>query len=363
MIKLMIGNNFEKDLIEKVIEFNKYYNKSKIVEMFGNVSSTFAEYTARPLYRLPEKSLEHFNNIKQLMEDNNIILNFTMNGLNIDKTKFDKDNFIEFLKIYKIKKITVSSTFLLEILQNSDLDIDIELSTIYHIESIYKMQLLLQRYPKIKKVCMSLMKNRDFDFLIKFRKTFLNLELELMVNEFCLFQCPNRIMCYLNHQNIKTVEESKLFNNYPMRDCIQARNTDFGEWLKTRFILPQWIHYYTDIGYDRFKITGRTASTNFIVNVAKIYMDIIDGIENDYSFADLWFHLENIGNNKENKFVPNILKQIKYEDLKMFERELFKSDGLVNYDCENRCSIHCNMCNQIAKNILMEKKVEFKYGE
>jgi len=360
MIKFMMGNNFEKDLINNVIELNKTHKKCQVIEMYGSVSTTFPRYTARPLYRLPNKTLEQFAEIKQIVEDNGITFNFTMNGPNIDKTKFDKDQFIEFLKIYNIKRITVSSTFMLEVLQNSDLDIDIELSTIYQIESIYKMSLLLQRYPKIKKVCMSLMKNRDMEFLKRFKAAFPNLELELMVNEFCLFHCPNRMMCYTNHQNVKTVEESKLFANYPMRDCIQARNTSFTEWLKTRFILPEWIHYYEDIGIDRFKITGRTADTKFITKVLEIYMDRVEGIEHDYSFGDLWFHLENIGNTKENKFTPDLLKKIKYEHLKVFEHALFTFNQvgprrLTLIDCDNECGVECNICEWFADDII--KKV------
>jgi collagenase-like PrtC family protease len=279
----MVGNNFDDKLVDTVIQLNKDTEHIRIKEMYGSTTSTFPEYTARPYYRLPDKTLEATLAIKKKLEKNNIIFNLTMNGPNINKTTFDEKKFITSLKEWNIKRITISSTFLLEILQQSDLDIGIELSTIYHINSLYQMEMLLKRYSKIKKVCMNLMRNRDMKFLEQFQKTFGSyVDIEVMVNEFCLYRCPNRNMCYMNHQNVKTVEESKMFSNYPMRDCIFARATDFSEWLKTRFILPEWLKYYEDIGINHFKITGRTSSTDFILKVLNIYVE-----HQPYSFGEL----------------------------------------------------------------------------
>jgi collagenase-like PrtC family protease len=326
----MVGNNFDEKLIDEVININKQSTNFNVKEMYGSTTSTFPQYTARPLYRLPDKTLIQTMEIKKTLEEHDILFNLTMNGPNIDKTKFDAHGFIKFLDDWKIKRITVTSTLLLEVLQQSDLDIGIELSTIYHINSLYQMETLLQRYPKIKKVCMNLQRNRDMKFLKEFNKVFgAYIDVEVMVNEFCLYHCPNRNACYMNHQNVKTVEESKMFSNYPMRDCIYARATDFAEWLKTRFILPEWLKYYNDIGINHFKITGRTSSTDFILKVLKIYL----GAHLQYRFGELWYHLENIGNTKENKFTPDLLTKIGPEHLKEYEEFIFyEQQGL---DIEN----------------------------
>jgi len=356
MIKIMLGNNFDEKLIDNVIDMNKKYKKSQVTEMFGSTTSTFYNYTARPLYRLPDINLEETLRIKKKLDDNNILFNLTMNGPNIDKTKFNANEFISDLKEWNIKRITVTNTLLLEVLQEADLDIEIELSTIYHINTIPQMYMLLERYPKIKKVCMNLMRNRDMKFLKEFKKAFKHkIDIELILNEFCLWHCPNRNYCYLNHQNVYTADDNKLFKNYPMRDCIHARNTDFSEWLKTRFILPEWVKYYQDIGYEHFKITGRTSSTDFVTKVLKIYMDRFEGIENDYSFDELWYHLENIGKTKENEFTPNILKKIKYKHLEKYERYIYEEQN--NYDIDNNVNdyqtVNANI-KAIAEEILEE---------
>lgn len=176
---------------------------------------------------------------------------------------------------------------------------------------------------------MNLQKNRDMNFLRDFSKTFGQyIDVEVMVNEFCLFHCPNRMSCYMNHQNVKTVEESKLFSNYPMRDCIHARATDFAEWLKTRFILPEWLGYYEDIGINHFKITGRTSSTDFVLKVLKIYLGMIP----NYTFGELWYHLENIGNTRENKFTPDLLKKIGPEHLTEYEQFVYGEQQELDVD-------------------------------
>ena len=66
-------------------------------------------------------------------------------------------------------------------------------------------------------------------------------------------------------------------------------------WLKTRFIRPEDLHKYSDLGINSFKVTGRTGSTNYLKSVIKAYVsESWNG-----NLLSLWKPLETIKTNEE----------------------------------------------------------------
>ena len=66
--------------------------------------------------------------------------------------------------------------------------------------------------------------------------------------------CPYRDSCYLCHATNVTKEDSMSYDNYPMQFCMNARDDHSDEaWIRARFIRPEDLHYYNDIGINYFK--------------------------------------------------------------------------------------------------------------
>lgn len=159
------------------------------------------------------------------------------------------------------------------------------------------------------KFCNNILKNRDKVFLTNAAKYCKenNCLIELLANEFCYNNgidangntyaapCIYRDSCYLCHASCKTKEETICYDNYPMQFCTGSRDGTSEGWMRTRFIRPQDLHYYNDIGINYFKISGRTGSLEYISSLMEAYMS--------QSFSgnllNLWKQLQTIWNGQK----------------------------------------------------------------
>lgn len=363
MNKFKIGCNFDFELIDRIKDLNnKYSSKSKIVEFYGS-DRAHSFLAARPDFRLTDISLEKFEEYVKKSNENNIGFNYTMNSINPgSKTELDSKKeyikeFVKYLEDIGVSRITVSNPLILELIRETSKTIPIEISTIAMVDTISQAKYYKDNY-NIDKICGSLIKNRNFTFLRGLVKwcNENNISVDLMVNEFCgvsnkgyATHCPYRTSCYICHSSDTTKESAELFNCYPMNRCIGSRNIDNSCWLKMRFIRPEDLHHYRNIGITNFKITGRTGSTEYILKVVEAYCNE----KWDGNLLSLWKNLDTIySGNSEDKtdnttFIDNS-----------------KLDGFLDYWIKNdwRCEEHdcgttgsefsCNYCNEFFKNIL-----------
>jgi len=351
MIKLMVGNNWDLKLLDNLNALNKGYsdwkNPPTIVEVYGSVIDNPIG-TARPIFRLANKSRQEVEEFVIKAKSYNIDINYTLNtpcigSLDDLHIKFYSIvNFIKWLENIGIKRVTITHPLLMEIVaQNSKLEI--ELSTVYHMTSIRQLDILLAGKLPITKVCVNLMKNRDFRFLhaLQIYAKSKNVDIELMANEMCNYECIYRASCYnLHTHNIHDPKDR--FSNYPMGRCIQLRDSNLVEWLKARFILPQWLEFYeTEFGINHFKITGRTGTTDYITWVVQQYMQkFYHG-----NTIQLWWQLENIGTPQEEH-----IKAKNYIPAEKIDIDFLKHVGY--WGCERACNNTCTYCEDYLNKIL-----------
>lgn len=353
-----IGTNFDFDLLNKIIEINnKSENGNKITEIYGS-DRKHAYLAARPDFRLPEIEKDDFKKYVKIAKENGINFNYTMNSImpygskkclaeNIEEIK----EYIKLLEDIGVYRITIANPAMLEIIRNYvKSDIEIEISTIMHIDTITQIKYLYENYG-VKKICANLNKNRDFEWL-KNAANYCNkndIILELMVNEFCgvggdnyATHCVYRDSCYICHATNKTYKDTLSLNNYPMNLCTNSRNKNIANWLRLKWIRPEDLKYYNDIGINYFKITGRTGSSEYLQKVLNAYMTgNFDG-----NLIELWKPLESIN--------PNV----KEAEVKSFYIDNKQLDGFIdiwakhNHNCDYEiCGESCKYCENFYKNI------------
>lgn len=354
MNKFKIGTNFDIKLIDEVAKANAQ-NRNKVVEMYGSVRKD-AELAARPYFRLPDISREELKEYVQYAKQNCINFNYTLNSINPMRSKYnfaanEKEirRLIEWLTEIGVYRVTVANPMLLELMKNMDAHPQIEISTIAHTDTITQIRYYYETYG-VTKICCNLNKNRDFKWLAKAAKycNENNIELELMANEFCgvggsnyATHCIYRDSCYICHSTNETVEDANSFNSYPMKQCTMSRNINPANWLKTKFIRPEDMHLYNDIGVYNFKLTGRTATTEYLLKVLAAYMsESWDG-----NLLGLWKPLESITKEKDESFatydIPN-------KKLKNFLK--FFVDG---HNCDYEvCGQTCKYCEHFYKTVV-----------
>lgn len=356
-----VGYNFDIDLPKKFDELNQKYD-NKIEEVFGSIS-IHDWMAARPTFRLPTMSGEDFRkHVKELLKYN-ITFNYTLNAPFIGSLSYINTNLshihnaLDFLESAEVKRITISIPLLGEIIREHSKDaFELELSTIAELNSVTQIKALKESIG-INRVCMSLSKNRDFGFLEACQKAAesLDVKLNLMVNEFCIgggvdysTNCIWRQSCYNFHSVNKTKEECELFHRYPMGRCIMGRKSDPYNWLRARFILPQWLKYYNKIGINHFKITGRTGGSIYLHKVIEAYMKE-RWVGN---LLELWKQLESIYDGKkdsDNDYISDCILSSK------LDKFIDHWTDNPQFDCNKElCGTTCKYCKEFYEKMVEE---------
>lgn len=117
--------------------------------------------------------------------------------------------------------------------------------------------------------------NRNLTLLKKIKDR-TGLEIKLMVNEGCLFQCAFRKFHfnYISHKSRKpgAGKGVKSEDNVFSLNCIQLSKTDPSQILKSGWIRPEDARRYGEItGY--FKIVGRTSSKSMLLRAVSAYLN------------------------------------------------------------------------------------------
>ena len=112
--------------------------------------------------------------------------------------------------------------------------------------------------------------NRNLD-LLKEIKEATDMEMILMLNEGCLFKCPQRIFHYNFISHWSRIEKEKHID-FPTNYCIALRGQRPEELLKMQFILPQHLKHYRKIT-SSFKIVGRKKDTPEILRITEAYLE------------------------------------------------------------------------------------------
>lgn len=365
-----IGTNFDLALLDKIVELNKRYPNSLINEVYGSTRE-MAFVAARPDFRLPDVNNEQLEHYVARCNELGICFNYTFNSINpgskrelVESRKKAIQDYVQYLWSIGVWRITVANPIVMEIVREVNKEIEFEISTITHVDAVTQIKYLHEQY-NIKKVCCGIHKNRSVNFLKQAAK-YCNANgiiLEILANEFCsnagkgyTTHCTYRDSCYIFHSTDHTAEDAQSLNGYPMQHCIKARDTDPFNWLRTRFVRPQDLHLYNDIGINQFKVSGRTGTTEYIMKVLEAYAS--ESFEGN--LLELWKPLDTIYNGKS---------EVSYEHVVNIETSLL--DGFLqkrwfkhpDFDCANElCGTTCTYCEryyrrQLSKNDRPENSI------
>jgi len=293
----MTGNNFKEDFIDNLVKLNKQYKNApvKINELFGSIRKLQVIKSARPDFRVPDIELNVFRKIIDTLNENDMIANYTINTPIVNHHELnekDVENFMMDLKNYGIKRVTVAHPLLMKVISKVS-DMPIEISTIYRLLHPRQLYDLKQYAPNINKLCCEVYYNRNRFLLEELQEhcTKLNIELELLANEFCIQNCIVRDQCYHAHTMNKVFEDTTKFGHFPMGYCISHRERNPEEWLSANFIMPQHMKLYEEkFEISQFKVTGRTAPTKYLSWIIEEYLKM------DYhgNLLQLWQDVKNL---------------------------------------------------------------------
>jgi collagenase-like PrtC family protease len=228
----------------------------------------------RPAAALPEVSRQqaarHIKLIHRLGYEFNYVLNASCLG-NMEYAPRNHSaigELLDWIAELEVEAVTVSVPYLMEIIRRHYPQLRIVASVFCHIDSVDQARLYQQL--GVDEITIVQLFNRNFRFLRSFREQ-LDVKLQLIVNNACLLGCPYRRY----HANINSHASSSLgcqpAFDYPTVCCTRTRLAHPEELIKSPWIRPEDLHYYEEIGLDRFKLSGRTKNTPWLKTAISAY--------------------------------------------------------------------------------------------
>lgn len=284
-------------------------NVEWILERYGNC--IYEVFSAAPPEICPTGRWGHFpiskNEIKRqvaLAHKYKVRYNVLLNGSCMGGMQFSEFfqkkiiDFVKFLDEVKTDSVTVVDPFIISLIRKHSKIHIIAGSWTEVVEPVKARRLVKLG---VNRIVLHQNVYRDFEMLKKIRES-VNIELEIIPNQGCLFQCE----CFMSHVNmvshasIATPEELKNWGDfdYAIKRCTKIRQIDPIEFLMSCFIRPEDLSLYEGLGYNIFKIAGRNRSAKWMSNCLSAYLKR----SYDGNVFDLSCHFDE---NKKITFLPN----------------------------------------------------------
>ncbi len=166
--------------------------------------------------------------------------------------------------------VTVTIPYLVELIKRQFPQLEVRVSTIAHVNSVARAKLFESL--GADSITLDINVNRSFGALKAIRNT-VSCELTVLMNNLCLYQCPYEYYHHdgLGHasQNYNPLRGS--YVDYCVLRCTLDRLRDVSQVIKCRWVRPEDIHIYEDLGIDMFKISSRAMPTEKILRAASAY--------------------------------------------------------------------------------------------
>jgi len=368
----MVACNWENDLLDKI-------DYPEVKTLFGGLSGSIIGSGRSPstLKNISnEDAREYIKCVHAKGWEFDLNVNTTCMA-NMEYTKEGyKDilNYIESLIELNIDSLTVSMTSIIKMIKKHFPDTKINVSTFQKVDTVS----MAQRFEDlgVDVIMLSENVNRDFKLLSAIRKS-VKTKIALIANVGCLYECPDKY----SHANSIAHNSSNscrysIFSESFQANCLCTKIMNPVEFIKSRWIRPEDVHVYEDIGIDVLKILDRTNTTDILSERVEAYSKrTFEG-----NIIDMMGQMINPKHSRAGK-PPNI--QMNMEDAQKLNRlymTFFKSsvsdyfyldnkkipkdfiNGFKDRDCSSLSCDKCNYCKSIADACISELDIEAIIG-
>lgn len=254
--------------------------KNKIHELYGSLKSSYlgAGHSSAAIRGKCLKRKDVENYVKKVHESG-LEFNYTINASCLGNMEFDpryKAKMLDELNwICSFSDtVTVAVPYLIELIKKiSKNKVKIALSTIVAVDSIGKVK----SYEElgVNRIVLNINLNRKPN-IIKDIRNHTKLDLEILVNDSCLKDCPYRYYHY-NSGSHASVHKKAFYLDYCIYNCLNKRLKSMDEILKSPWLRPEDCINYDDI-VDYMKIGGREKNLEWIVRAGGAYSEeLYDG--------------------------------------------------------------------------------------
>jgi len=362
-MKFSVATNFDDNLILKM-------NKKEVSEVYGKLTADFIGGCIGS-YVLPSVNQNKLRRHVNLAHANGLKFNYILNSICLGNREWSISGqrklrrLLDWITSIGVDSVTVSIPYLLRLIKKQYPQLKICVSISTQLNSISKIRHWEDLGVDLINLDVSIYRN--FDLLAKIRQ-YIKCQLQILANNACLYNCPFKSYHYaMNAHASHNGKYAGSVIDYCILNCKYLRLADTTNFIRARFIRPEDLHYYEQIGIDLVKLEDRAALTEDICRVVEAYtnrhydgnlMDLIlmlskrnylSGPEKflrglKYFFRPFRYNLFIIY--KLSKLLPNLEVYIDNWALDGF------LDHFVKGNCKDGMCQDCGYCQKIAEKVV-----------
>ena len=323
---------------------------------------------ARPGFVLPQVDRKYIERYIQACHERGLEFSYLLNAPCLGNLQYSKKGYGQLIELLQwidesgADSVTIGIPYLIDLVRKRFPRFKVKVSTTARVNTVRKA--LQYEDMGVEEIIIDEHINREFKTLEAIRKA-VKCNLELIVNNICLWQCPYNYehVNHDGHASREGEEEDYCYLQYPGYLCLYRKLTDPVELLKSPWIRPEDIPHYENLGYDHFKITERFKRTSLLLEHVRAYENrryegnLLDLFTLPRKGAFTPVHLEYFIQPKH----VNIMKISELEKVFDLEvRELIqldnqKLDGFIEYfkknDCNQTSCSDCRYCERIFEKV------------
>lgn len=369
MYKFSVPLRLDFDIIDKLAELNDSLTKSKIISLYNCLPANAEGLTGFEQTRTKMPDVNSFEDMAKYISyainkgfDFVYLLNsprpFSLDKDNLKKQKENLNTLLKQLLEVNCTKIRITNTQLIDYVYEKFPEFNICCSTSQEYTQLKQYKNLLQCFPGIKNIVPSWDMNKNFPFLLNFKKAFPDVEIELMLNEGCIAGCPFRIHHHLLFSSKSTFEnfnedQSECFNAV-MKNCTSIYNNNFWETICLSNVIYPWdIPVYAKLGFNNFKLVGRCLKEDNNDYFYKFCQMYLMGLEDNSIYDNVLFK------NFNYYIYRNPAIRFKASEIRPYLPDInhFVKNGAK---CASECGVKCRYCYNLAKKLNDKFPGDFK---
>ncbi len=246
-------------------------------EVYGKLASDVIG-GVRPAFLLPQISRQEAEKHIRYAHRKGIRFNYLINAMCLNNIHYSRQGYRELVKLLEwigsigVDIVTVGFPYMIRLVQEILPDMKIKASSVCRINSVYRAK----QYEDlgVDEIIVDENINRDFDTLAAIREA-VSCELELIANPCCLHDCPHQgeHVAHDGHASQTHSMDNYCYLQFPYYNCTLKKFTNPVEIVKARWIRPEDLWAYEEIGYTKFKVVERFKRTEVLLSTVQAYQN------------------------------------------------------------------------------------------
>lgn len=267
-MKLFVATNWDKTLPERLAGL-------PVATLYGQLA-TDTLGGGRPSFQLPEVSQQQARDFIDLTHAFGMKFNYLLNPQCMGNMEYNRKfhnemvEHIQWIVDLGADSVTVSIPFLLELIKKQFPSLRVAISVYAHIDTVQRAQYWEQLGADL--ITLPEHVNRNFRLLERIRKS-VKCELQVLANITCLYGCPYWVYHSntVSHASRAADPSEGFYIDYCILSCYRAFAREPVEFIKSRWIRPEDVARYENLGIEHFKLAERFMTTDTLVKIAQAY--------------------------------------------------------------------------------------------